>query len=300
LKAVGFSLVTKSKIDDQKSTFELVDTHCHIHDSEFEVKYEKSQDELISEAHTEGISKLICVGTDYNSSAEAVEFVKFRTGCFASLGIHPHEVAKNKINDLLAQVERFKPLLDENRDNTIAIGECGFDYYYHTTEEARNQQKMLFRSQIELALQYQLPIIFHIRNGNPQSGATVKTFSNSAFEDFFQILDEYEGIRGVVHSFSAGVDELKGCLDRGLYIGLNGIMTFSKQTDQLEAAKMVPLDRLVLETDAPFLTPAPFRGRMCEPKHVFVTASFLSEIRGESLKDLAKSTTANAQKLFGI
>jgi TatD DNase family protein len=129
-----------------------------------------------------------------------------------------------------------------------------------------------------------VPLIFHVRD---------------AFDDFWPIFDSYEGIRGVIHSFSAGLPELEQIQRRGLYVGLNGIMTFTKHVKQLDAAKAIPLARLLLETDAPFLTPQPFRGSICEPRHVRVTAEFLAELRGESLSELANATTRNAQSLFG-
>ncbi len=275
---------------------QLVDTHCHIHDSEFAHKYDVSQAELLKRAAEAGVSTLICVGTDTKSSREAVDFVAERDNCYASLALHPHEAAVHDLDKLLTEVAAFEQLLDLNYGKIVAIGECGLDYYYHQSEQVKSMQKHLFRSHIELALKYQLPMIFHIRDAQKQDESLV----GNAFTDFFDILDEYTGVTGVVHSFSAGKLELEGCIARGLYIGLNGIMTFSKQKDQLDAAKMVPLDRIVLETDAPFLTPAPFRGKMCEPKHVHVTAKFLSELRGESLIQLAETTTRNAHKLFGI
>ena len=128
-------------------------------------------------------------------------------------------------------------------------------------------------------------MIFHVRE---------------AFEDFWPIFDEFKGVRGVIHSFTATQKELDDILSRGLYVGLNGIMTFTKQDAQLAAAKAVPLDRLVLETDAPFLTPAPYRGTICEPKHVRITAEFLADLRGESLAAIADATTHNARKLFDL
>jgi TatD DNase family protein len=130
-----------------------------------------------------------------------------------------------------------------------------------------------------------LPLIFHVRE---------------AFDDFFSTYDQYKGLRGVVHSFSADTRVLDKILSRGLYIGLNGIMTFTKDQKQLEAAKAVPLNRLLLETDAPYLTPVPFRGKICEPKYVRVTAEFLSHLRGETLEELAAATTRNAAELFKL
>ena len=143
----------------------------------------------------------------------------------------------------------------------------------------------MLRFQIELALQHNLPMIFHVRD---------------AFDDFWPIFDSYRGIRGVIHNFSADEKELAQIVERGLYVGLNGIMTFTKNEDQLRAAKSVPLSQLLLETDAPFLTPAPLRGTICEPKHVSVTAEFLANLRGETLEDLAEVTTVNATNLFGL
>jgi TatD DNase family protein len=130
-----------------------------------------------------------------------------------------------------------------------------------------------------------LPLIFHIRD---------------AFEDFWPIFDEYKGVRGVVHSFSATRTELGQILQRRLYVGLNGIMTFTKSQEQLEAAKSVPLESLLLETDAPFLTPVPDRGTVCEPKHVRITAEFLARLRGEEPGVVARASTGNAKKLFKI
>jgi len=121
-----------------------------------------------------------------------------------------------------------------------------------------------------------------------------------AFDDFWRIFDDYQGIRGVIHSFSASQKELEAILKRNLYVGLNGIMTFTKDEAQLAAAKAVPIDRLLLETDAPFLTPAPERGTICRPKHVRATAEFLAGVRGESLQHIASIPTQNACSLFAL
>ena len=165
----------------------------------------------------------------------------------------------------------------------VAIGECGLDYFYE--HSPKKDQIKLLHFQLALAQHHELPVILHIRE---------------AFDDFWPIFDEYKGLTGVVHSFTATTKELDQALGRGLYIGLNGIMTFTKQADQLDAAKAVPLDRLLLETDAPFLTPAPERGTICQPKHVVLIARFLSKLRGDSRDSVAHASTANAAKLFRV
>ena len=269
----------------------LTDTHCHIHEAvehfplrtETRKKYEKagspSPDAILRAAVADGVERMICVGTTVEDSEVAADFVAGRDNVWASIGIHPHE-AKTYVHDR-PLLYRFSLLA--HRPKVVAVGECGLDFYYgHSSPEA---QKELLRFQIEVALQNNLPMIFHVRD---------------AFDDFWPIFDEYQGIRGVIHSFSADQATLEQILKRDLFVGLNGIMTFTKNPGQLAAAKAVPMDKLVLETDAPFLTPAPYRGTICQPKHVRVTAEFLAALRDESLEDLAGYTTSNAQKLFGL
>jgi TatD DNase family protein len=263
----------------------FIDTHCHIHDTEFLEKFNNDVAGVIERATAVGVDTFVCVGTDAKSSEEAVLFSEAHPASYATVALHPHEVATNDDSEIQHQLNVLQRLLKQKRESIIGIGECGLDYYYHAEESIRERQKALLQSHISLAQMYDLPLVFHVRD---------------AFDDFFAILDRFTGIRGVVHSFSAGVQELEGVLARGLYVGLNGIITFSKQKDQLQAAEMVPLERMVLETDAPFLTPAPFRGKMCEPRHVCVTAEFLAGLRGETLEAIAMQTTANAQRLFGI
>lgn len=251
---------------------EFIDTHCHIHSAD----YPMNNDEVIDKAIESGVSKLICVGTDENDSEQAVFFAQKHQNIWATVGLHPHDAklgqsAYRKLESLVGQPK------------VIAVGECGLDYYYNNS--AKSDQEAALRFQIELALAHNLPLIFHIRD---------------AFEQFWPIFDDYQGVKGVVHSFTATTKELEQALDRGLYISLNGIMTFSKNEEQLLAAKQVPLDRLMLETDSPYLTPVPFRGKINEPKNVVVTAEFLAGLRNESVNDLAQATTQNAESLFGI
>lgn len=268
---------------------EFVDTHCHIQDAgiiddtELIAKkwaqIEVGSNELVEAAVNDGVTRLVCVGTTLADSQRAVKLSQLNQHCYASIGIHPHE-AKDYV-DSTEQLQKFSDLVTEDR--VVAVGECGLDYYYnHSPKEA--QQRML-RKQIELALTNNKPLIFHVRE---------------AFDDFWPIFDSYKGIRGVIHSFSASKQELGQILSRGLYVGLNGIMTFTRDDIQIAAAKAIPIEKLVLETDAPFLTPVPFRGKICQPKHVVNVAEFLADLRGESLKMMAEITTTNARKLFGI
>jgi TatD DNase family protein len=270
---------------------ELVDTHCHIHEAWKVVNGQDATaklwdkagrpdaDDIIVRASEAGVERMICVGTTLPDSKVSVEFVQSRAACHASIGIHPHE-AKDYANspDKLAE---FAALAAQPK--VVAVGECGLDYFYNHSPKA--DQEAVLRFQIELALAHNLPMIFHVRE---------------AFDDFWPIFDEYKGIRGVVHSFSTGTDDLDQILRRGLHVGLNGIMTFTKHVKQLDAAKAIPTDRLLLETDAPFLTPQPFRGTICEPRHVRVTAEFLAGLRGETLDYIASTTTHNAHRLFGL
>lgn len=254
---------------------ELFDTHCHIHSD----KYELDQEVVIADGVAAGVTRFVCVGTDLEDSARAVGFVQDKSQAWASIGLHPHEARRYVDNKEL--LRKFRNITEQPK--VVAIGEAGLDYYYeHSPKE---QQLQLLAWQIELALERDLPMVFHIRD---------------AFDDFWPVFDRYQGIRGVVHSFSASERELEETLARGLYVGLNGIMTFTRQPEQLQAAKKVPLERLLLETDAPFLTPKPYRGTICEIKHVRVTAEFLADLRGEKLDELATASTTNAKRLFEI
>lgn len=248
----------------------LVDTHNHIHSS----FYKLNADEVIKSAVEAGVNKIVCVGTDVEESKKALEFAATRENVWASIGLHPHDAKLGQ--------EAYDQLAKLMSDQVIAIGECGLDYYYNYSE--KRDQAAALHFQMKLAKKHQIPMIFHVRD---------------AFDDFWPIYDEYKP-EGVVHSFTAKVDEVENAVSRGLSIGLNGIMTFSKNEKQLIAAKNVPLENLVLETDAPFLTPVPKRGKINEPKYTLQIAKFLSELRGESLEELSQATSKNAEKLFNI
>lgn len=254
---------------------ELVDTHCHIQFDD----YELDPKEVIEAAQKDGVTRLMCVGCRLEDSEAAVEFSAKYNNIWAAIGLHPHEGAVY-VNDQKA-LQQFRDLA--SKPKVVAIGETGLDYYYN--HSPKEDQKELLRFQLSLAQGHNLPLIFHVRE---------------AFDDFLAILDDFKGVRGVVHSFTDNQATLDKLLSRGLYIGLNGIMTFTKDKKQLEMAKNIPLSRLLLETDAPFLTPVPYRGTICQPKHVRVTAEFLASLRGESLEELAAATTDNAKALFNL
>ncbi len=279
----------------------LVDTHCHIHEATLEGGTTLSKDaemtrskwikagspkpeDIIIRAKNVGVTKLICVGTTASDSELAVRFVADKPECFGSIGIHPHEAEEHLEYDF----DKFAELA--KRSKVVAVGEIGLDYY--NAHSSKSAQKQILVKQLKVAKNHDLPVIFHVRGS--------KDVPTDAFNDLFAILSDFEGIRGVIHSYTADIRTLDKILALGLYIGLNGIMTFTKDQSQLEVAKQVPAGKLVLETDAPYLTPNPHRGKICEPMYLRETAVFLADLRGEKLDDLAKFTTDNARKLFKI
>lgn len=268
---------------------DLVDTHCHIQSIGLEkgerttrelwAKVELTADGVVAEAQAAGVARMVCVGCDLEDSRLATDFVAQRDGCWASIGIHPHEA--QHFAGQPKKLAEFAALA--SRPKVVAIGECGFDFYYnHSPSEA---QLELLKFQMELALQHDLPLIFHVRE---------------AFDDFWPIFDSYSGLRGVLHSYTDSAANLAEALERGLYIGVNGIATFAKDEALLDVYKTLPLEKLLLETDAPFLTPVPFRGSINEPKRLGAVAEFLAHLRGGTQEEVASATTNNAKQLFGI
>jgi TatD DNase family protein len=247
----------------------LIDTHCHIHEADYSLDIT----DTIQHAHEAGVDTIICVGTGLESSVQAVSFAMEHSEAYASLGVHPHDT-KDGWQDL-AHIEQSEKI--------VAIGEIGLDYFY--TNSPREVQIEALKWQIELALSRNLPIIFHVRD---------------AFDDFWPIFDSYSGIRGVLHSFTDSKENLEKAFERGLFIGVNGISTFTKDPAQQAMFASIPLERLLLETDAPFLTPAPFRGKVNEPAFVKNVAQHHASVRGISLEDVALATTANAHALFAF
>ena len=271
------------------TTVELFDTHCHMHeivekltpvyDKWREDGVERNPDDVIARAHEAGVNRMICIGTSVEDSQLAVDFVAERENVWASIGIHPHEAQRYTGQNAL--LDTFAGLVD--RPKVVAVGECGLDYFYdHSPKEAQIE---ILKFQIELALKHDLPLSFHVRE---------------AFDDFWPVFEQYSGIRGVLHSFTDSQANMERAISHGLYIGMNGIATFAKSPAQQAMYQAIPMMNLLLETDAPFLTPTPYRGTICEPYHTAAVADFGAKSRDMSLEDFAAQTTANARTLFGI
>lgn len=291
----------------------FVDTHAHIH----EPSYSLNADEVLHRGQSAGVEKVICVGTNELSSRQAVEFAAGRDGVFASIGVHPHdtkegwgEIAKIAASEMSSRSSSLaskylqpdtkatsgpdfsagaKPFASEGGRQgeesikLIAIGEIGLDYFY--THSPREMQIRALEEQLDLATKHNLPVIFHVRD---------------AFDDFWPIFDNFHGLRGVLHSFTDTEKNLEEGFKRGLYIGVNGISTFTKDQLQQQMFAQIPLERMLLETDAPFLTPVPFRGTINEPAYIRRIAEYHAEGRGLSLGEVATATTANTTALFAI
>lgn len=251
------------------------DTHCHIH----EAGYADSLAAL-ARAREGGVQRLICVGTDETTSQQAVTFATEHKDVWASVGIHPHEATSGE-----QALARLEALLQNDKNphvgKIVAVGECGLDYYYMNSPKIV-QQEMLVK-QLQLASRYDLPVIFHVRDG---------------FDDFWPIFDRFKGLRGVLHSFTDTVSNLEEALSRDLYIGVNGISTFSKDEKQQEMFASIPVNNLLLETDAPFLTPVPHRGMVNEPAFVTQVAHYIANLQSINLEELSRTTERNATTLF--
>lgn len=254
----------------------LVDTHSHIQ----LVDYDNNRDEVLDRARAAGVT-MMAVGVDVPSSAAAIELANNHDDVFATVGLHPHDSAGEK-GEIAA--EDFAAIAKLAQDGAVlAIGECGLDYHYNNSP--KDIQIDIFKKQIELALKLDKPMVWHVRD---------------AFIDFFEIVDQYPGIRGIVHCFTGTQSEMQQAVDRGFYIAYNGIMTFTKDQAQLETVKATPLNHIVLETDCPWLAPKSHRGRPNEPAYIVEIAQFIADLRGESYGNFCDSTSANAHKILEV
>ena len=235
----------------------LIDTHCHIHDGE----YPLSADEALARAREAGVERVIVVGACPSDARVAQEFAAGREGVFWAYGYHPNE-----------KEEDLEWFFDEK---LVSIGEIGLDYHYEPFDRAAQIRRL--EMMLDLAVRKKLAVNFHVRD---------------AFFDFWPIVDGFQLPRGaVLHSFSDNEENLKQAIDRGMFVGVNGMVTFTE-------LPLPPLEWMVLETDAPFLTPVPFRGKINEPSYVKNIAEKVAAKLQKRLDEVEEITTANAEKLF--
>lgn len=251
---------------------ELFDSHCHLGwDS-----LSSELDQVLARARRAGVSRLIDVGIDIASSKAAIERCRKKDGIFPTAGLHPNDCSKHE--EQFATVEELCSL-----DEVVAVGETGLDYFRdHVSAEL---QKSSLEKHLALAKRLDKAVILHCRD---------------AFEALFDVLAAHAGIRGVLHCFTAGVEEARRGLDLGLHVSFAGPLTYPRNGELRKAAAFVPLDRLLIETDAPFLPPQKYRGKGNEPAYVRLTFDRLVLERGEESEEIAAAVCENAERLFGL
>jgi len=249
------------------STTHYTDSHCHLYDTRG-----VPLDDVMAAARAAGVTTMINVGCDAATTAQAIDIATRFDGVYATAGLHPHEAAHG--------VDSIVPYLDD--PNVIAVGECGLDLYYEHSPRA--EQRVAFAAQIQLAHERNLPLVIHTRD---------------AWDETFDILDaEGTPARTVFHCFTGGPDEARRCLDLGAYISFSGIVTFRAAGDLHDAARLCPLDRMLVETDSPYLAPVPHRGRTNQPAFVAHVVQAIAELRGVPTERVRSATVENACLAF--
>ena len=250
----------------------LIDTHCHL----FSDQFAADRAAALERAREAGVTRLINIGYDLPSSRAAIALAHAEATAWAAAGIQPHYALETTAADL----DELRKLLAEPR--VVALGEIGLDY--HHDRAPHEMQETLFRQQLALARELDLPVVIHTRE---------------AQADTLRILqDAARGQPGVMHSFSGDWEYARQCLEVGFYLSFSGPLSFKKASELHEVARRAPLDRIVIETDSPYLTPHPFRGKRNEPAYVRYVAVALAELRGVTLEEIARATSANAEQLF--
>ena len=252
---------------------QLIDTHCHLDFPE----YDSDREEVIERGREKGVYCAINIGSSIEGSYKSVELSRKYDYFYSAVGIHPHEADKTKKDD----IGIIRGLAKE--DKVVAIGEIGLDYFKHFSKP--ENQLPLFLSQIDLAKELNLPLVVHTRE---------------AQADTLRILSEAIPVKVLVHCFSGESDFLSKCLDLGFYISFTCNITYKKAESLREMVKHTPLDRLMLETDAPYLSPEGSRGKRNEPMQVRYLAEFVASLKGVSLEEIAAKTTDNAVSFFNL
>ena len=255
------------------------DNHCHLGWDDDSVPHDDEVDAQISAARAAGVDRLVTVGTDARRSADAIRAATRHPGVvWATVGLHPHEARHglDGLEDLLTD--------PASRSAIVAVGECGLDYHYE--HSPRDAQQVMFAAQIALAHTHDLALVIHTRE---------------AWDDTFAILDA-EGVpeRTVLHCFTGGPDEARACLDRGAYLSFSGIVTFKAAGDLRAAAALCPVDRVLVETDSPYLAPVPHRGRPNRPAHVPLVGAGVAAAMGVPVDDVASASWDNATRVYRL
>jgi len=249
----------------------IFDSHAHYDDDAFD----SDRDELLSNLQSKGVCNIINNACDIETSKISISLAEKYDYIYAAVGIHPQnasEVPKDWKNTLTKLSEHKK---------VVAIGEIGLDYHYDTPE--RSVQKELFEAQLDLARELCLPVVIHDRD---------------AHGDIYDILRSKKEVKGVIHCFSGSVELAKETVNMGMYIGLGGVVTFKNAKMPVEVAKYLPLDRLLLETDAPYMSPVPFRGKRCDSSMIAYSAMKIAEIKNISAEEVINAAKENAERLF--
>lgn len=251
------------------------DTHAHLNAEQ----YNKDLAEVIDRAQKEGVSNIVVVGFDRPTIEKAMKLTEEYDFIYACVGWHPVDAIDMTEEDLLWIEELTK------HPKVVALGEMGLDYYWD--KSPKEIQKEVFRRQIRLAKKVELPIVIHNRD---------------ATADIVEILKEEEAkeVGGIMHCFSGSPETAKECTDMNFYISLGGPVTFKNAKKPKEVAEVIPLEKLLIETDCPYLAPHPYRGKRNEPGYVKLVAEQIAEIKGISTEEVARVTTENAKKIFGI
>lgn len=258
-----------------------LDSHCHVAASEFD----GDRDEVLDRACADGVDALVAIGSGYGirGNSRAVELAASDPRVFATVGVHPHEASQ--LDDELRRW--LNQLLD--RPRVVAVGECGLDYHYMNSD--RDVQRSVFAEQVATARERSMPVTIHVRGDEP-----------NAYDELLEIwLSEGGGdLAGVLHCYTGTLEFAKRAMDAGFFVSFSGILTFKNDRGLRDVAKEIPLDRLMVETDAPLLAPQGFRGKRNEPARVRVVGEALAEVLGKPTAEVARVTSANARALFRL
>ena len=252
----------------------LFDTHAHMNDPAFD----EDREAILLGLKDKGVALMMNVGCCLESSKDCVAMANKYPFVYASVGTHPDSA--DEVDETV--LEEYRMLCKQN-DKVVAIGEIGLDYYYETIP--REIQQRAFRLQLELARELDMPVIVHERN---------------AHDDGMRIVKEFKGVSGVFHCYSGSAEMARQLVDMGWYIGFTGVLTFKNARKAVETAASIPLERIVLETDCPFMAPDPFRGKRNDPGYLYRMAEKLAEIRGISVEEVHRVTTENGKRLYRI